>query len=63
MFPPSYGAPAGENLIQVLLEVHSSMEPRFDFCLEASIKQQEEPVAYLAQVRKVQLNRTIMNRY
>ncbi len=51
VFHPAYDSPAGENLVQALLEVHSSMEPKFDFCLDASIKQQGEPIAYLAQVR------------
>lgn len=42
-----------ENMIQVLLEVYCNLDPKMDFCLDAGLKQQSEPLSYLVELKGV----------
>ena len=46
-------ANASENLIQVLIEVYSSLDPKMDFGIDAGIKQQSEPLKYLMELKGI----------
>lgn len=41
-----------ENMIEILLEIYSGLDPRLDFCLDAGMKQQTEPLQYLIDVKQ-----------
>ncbi len=40
-----------ENMIEILLEVFVSLDPSMEFCIDAGLKQQSEPLDYLVQVK------------
>ena len=42
-----------ENLIQVLVEVYSNLDPKMDFCIDAGLKQQSEPLKYLMELKGI----------
>eukprot|EP00095_Tigriopus_kingsejongensis_P003579 maker-scaffold140_size315649-snap-gene-2.23 protein:Tk03579 transcript:maker-scaffold140_size315649-snap-gene-2.23-mRNA-1 annotation:"conserved oligomeric golgi complex subunit 7" len=47
------GANQSENMVQILLEVHNGLDPKWDFCLETSLKQnQDDILGYLIQVKQ-----------
>jgi hypothetical protein len=44
-------ADARENLILVLTEVYFGLDPRMDFCIEAGLKTQAEPLSFLVRLK------------
>jgi hypothetical protein len=44
---------ASEHLILVLKEVFMDLDPKLDFCIEAGLKQQDQPLNYLIMVKQV----------
>jgi hypothetical protein len=43
-----------DNMLEILLDVYSNLDPKMDFCIEAGLKQnQANPLDYLIQLKKI----------
>ena len=43
-----------DNMLEILLDVYSNLDPKMDFCIEAGLKQnQSNPLDYLIQLKQL----------